>query len=138
MLNVSALNIAPMTGSFSQRLAEALSKSGMTKSGLAKLVRVTPSAVSQWLSRETKAPSPANLFAIADALNYSARWLATGKGPARSCEQWGDVSPETMALAQKISSLSSDKQQLLMQIFSAAAPDDIVAKHLPPPPRGDR
>ena len=53
----------------------------MTQSELARATGLSRQAISQLESGITKKPEPANLFLIADALQYKARYLATGKGP---------------------------------------------------------
>lgn len=63
---------------FAQRLCVALKRAEMSQAELARQVGVTPSSVSQWAKGESKAPTPANLFAAADVLRCSAKWLATG------------------------------------------------------------
>lgn len=64
---------------FSDRLKRAMAKAQISQSELARSIGVTQGAVQQWCSRSTKAPKPENLFAAADVLGCSARWLATGR-----------------------------------------------------------
>ena len=67
-----------------QRLAEALASSDrFTQEGLARSCQVTPAAVSQWVSGQTKNLRLENLFSAADYLGVEPRWLATGEGPMR-------------------------------------------------------
>lgn len=67
-----------------QRLTEALASSDrFTQEGLAKSCAVTPAAVSQWVSGQTKNLRLENLFSAADYLGVEPRWLATGEGPMR-------------------------------------------------------
>lgn len=71
------------TNTFVQRLSCALDETKITASALAEAIGISRSAVSQLLSGKSKSMTPANLFAVADHLGYSARWLATGAGPKR-------------------------------------------------------
>lgn len=43
-------------------------------------MRVTPSAVTQWITGDSKSMRPENLFALAQATGVSAEWLANGTG----------------------------------------------------------
>ena len=52
----------------------------MKNADLARACGVSPAAVGQWLSNDTKAPKAENIFRIAKATGVSAEWLTTGKG----------------------------------------------------------
>lgn len=80
-LTLERFTLNAMENSFGTRLEQAAAAKATSKVALAKAVGVTPSAVSQWISGAIKAPSPENLFALADHLQCHARWLATGEGP---------------------------------------------------------
>lgn len=63
------------------RIKIALSQSAkLTQRGIANACGISDAAVSQWVSGSTQNIRPDNLFATADYLGVSARWLATGKG----------------------------------------------------------
>lgn len=62
------------------RLAHALASRGKTAAELARAVPTTESAVSQWLSGETKSMRGANLIAVCDVLSCNTRWLSSGVG----------------------------------------------------------
>lgn len=64
-----------------QRIDEAIRHRGTQQSTVARAAGITPQALSRIISGDTKQPRPTTLFGIADALNYEARYLATGKGP---------------------------------------------------------
>jgi transcriptional regulator with XRE-family HTH domain len=66
---------------FSERLNEALSKSGLSKSAFAKALGVSYQAVAQALSGGTRALTASNNQKAASILGVSAEWLATGTGP---------------------------------------------------------
>jgi transcriptional regulator with XRE-family HTH domain len=65
------------------RLRELREAKGMTQSELARAVGMTPQAINLLESGTSKAPTPQNLFAIADALGVSARELALGRQEAK-------------------------------------------------------
>lgn len=140
MADVATLNLWRIAGwdlmsTFAERLKTALKRSGMTQAELSRAVRVTPSSISQWILGQT-GPTPSNVFAAADALGCSARWLATGKGPEIDPGiKWASISHDTLELARRISDLPPERQKLLMQIFTVAAPDSKVEQHLPPAPK---
>lgn len=65
---------------FAQRLGQARVKSGITEAELGKAVGVGAAVVRKWESDASNSISAANAFAVADALQVSARWLVTGQG----------------------------------------------------------
>lgn len=64
-----------------ERIARAIHTSGLKKGEVATKCGVAPSAVTQWLSGESKSLKPENLFALAKATGFSAQWLAVEEGP---------------------------------------------------------
>lgn len=67
-----------------ERTAKLMSELGLDQVQLAKLARVTKSAVNQWKGSKpgaTMKPEPA--YAIADATDYEPRWLMIGEGPEK-------------------------------------------------------
>lgn len=64
-----------------ERIARAIHISGLKKGEVATKCGVAPSAVTQWLSGESKSLKPENLFALAKATGFSAQWLAVEEGP---------------------------------------------------------
>lgn len=58
-----------------QKIKLARERLGMTKSELANLVGISPSAITQWENGETKNIDGGNLVAVARALRVSAEWL---------------------------------------------------------------
>lgn len=63
---------------FEQRIAFALQEANISKQALARLLDITPSTISGWLSG--KRPSLPNLVAISRSLNLSLNWLVAGEG----------------------------------------------------------
>lgn len=70
----------------SARIKAAREHRGMSQSDLARATGLSRQAISQLENGITKKPEPANLFLIADALQYEARYLVTGAGP-KTAEQ---------------------------------------------------
>ncbi|WP_456267679.1 helix-turn-helix transcriptional regulator [Kushneria sp. AK178] len=78
MLKNISFNLAKMD--ITERIAKAIEHSQMSKSGIAKMCGVSPSAISQWLNSETKAPTAANLLKLSRATGVSYAWLIEGTG----------------------------------------------------------
>lgn len=78
MLNSVCIKLAKMD--ITERIASAITHSKMSKKRIAELCGVSPSAISQWLSSQTKAPTAANLLKLARATRVSYEWLVEGKG----------------------------------------------------------
>lgn len=64
-----------------QRVTRAVTESGHNASSVARKIGVSPEAVGQWMKGPTKNLRNENLFALADATGFSARWIGTGQGP---------------------------------------------------------
>ncbi|MCO7055129.1 LexA family protein [Pseudomonas juntendi] len=63
-----------------ERIAKAIKHSKKLKKEIARECGVTPSAVTQWITGDSKSMRPENLFALAQATGVSAEWLANGTG----------------------------------------------------------
>ncbi|WP_281998169.1 helix-turn-helix transcriptional regulator [Halomonas sp. A020] len=79
ILKCSSVKLAEM--SIQERISQAIKESGQTKSAIAKACGVNPSAVTQWLNGDTKAPTAERLLKLARATRVSYTWLVDGKGP---------------------------------------------------------
>jgi len=77
-----------------ERIARAITLSGKKKKQIAEECGVSPSAVTQWLTGESKSLRPESIFALAKATGFSARWLALGDGPERTDEPAAGSSEE--------------------------------------------
>lgn len=66
-----------------ERIAQAIELSGKKKGEIAALCGVANSAVTQWISGESKSLRPENLYALAKATGFRAEWLAIGEGAPR-------------------------------------------------------
>lgn len=64
-----------------ERLSYILKERGKSAADLARATGKTESAVSQWLSGETKSMRSDSLMAACALLSCSPQWLASGKGP---------------------------------------------------------
>lgn len=78
MLKLSSLNIQAMNRH--ERIAHAIKHSKKLKKDIARECDVSPSAVTQWVTGDSKGLKPENLFALARATGVSAEWLADGTG----------------------------------------------------------
>lgn len=77
------MNHAP-DGNLAGRLKRALGRAQKKPAQLAEACDVTPAAVSDWLSGQTKNLKGENLYAAARFLDVNAEWLATGRGSMTS------------------------------------------------------
>lgn len=77
-----------------ERIARAIELSGKKKGEIASLCGVANSAVTQWITGESKSLRPENLYALAKATGFRAEWLAIGEGE----EQEARESNVTMAV----------------------------------------
>lgn len=89
MLKLSTLKLVSMERH--ERIAAAIEASGKLKSTVAKECGVRPSSVSQWLDGSSKSLKPENLYALARATGFSARWIAIGEGPERPTHDSDDL-----------------------------------------------
>ncbi|WP_268798041.1 LexA family protein [Pseudomonas huanghezhanensis] len=69
-----------------ERVAKAIEASGKRKAQIARECQVSSSAVTQWLSGESKSLKPESIYALAAATGFNAEWLAMGTGPERDSE----------------------------------------------------
>jgi len=68
---------------YSRRIRRARTVGHLTQAQLALLIGVHRSAVAQWEQANGTTPSIAHLAKIADVLEISCEWLATGRGRMR-------------------------------------------------------
>ncbi|PNA93088.1 MULTISPECIES: LexA family transcriptional regulator [unclassified Pseudomonas] len=76
-----------------ERIAKAIAASGKRKSEIAAACGVSSSAVSQWVSGESKSMKPENIYALAKATGFHAKWLAIGEGPEQEGHPEANVRP---------------------------------------------
>ncbi|MDQ7965533.1 S24 family peptidase [Pseudomonas plecoglossicida] len=91
-----------------ERIARAIALSGKKKGEIASQCGVAPSAVTQWISGESKSLKPENLYALAEATGFRAEWLAIGRPPEREVDgQPGSPSEKDYALIPQYSARGS-------------------------------
>lgn len=76
-----------------ERIAKAIAASGKRKSEIALACGVSASAVTQWVSGESKSMKPENIYALAKATGFQAKWLAIGEGPEKELASESNVQP---------------------------------------------
>ncbi|MGH8382601.1 LexA family protein [Pseudomonas sp.] len=76
-----------------ERIAKAIAVSGKKKGEIAAECGVANSAVTQWISGESKSLRPENLYALAKATGFRAEWLAIGEGPEIDSPEPSNVAP---------------------------------------------
>lgn len=74
-----------------ERIARAIQLSGKKKGEIAAECGVANSAVTQWITGESKSLRPENLYALAKATGFNAQWIAIGEGPERDASDDGNV-----------------------------------------------
>jgi phage repressor protein C with HTH and peptisase S24 domain len=84
ILKFSTLNLFHMERH--DRIAKAIAASGKRKGEIAAACGVANSAVTQWISGESKGIKPENLYALAAATGFRAEWIAIGEGLERADE----------------------------------------------------
>ena len=81
-----------------QACLDELEPKGVTVAVLAQACGVTPSAVYQWISGDTKGLKPENLVKTADVLRVHIRWLVFERGPKERAIRVSDLEPDEDAL----------------------------------------
>ncbi|MCF7532007.1 LexA family protein [Pseudomonas petrae] len=74
-----------------ERIVKAIQASGKKKVEIARECGVSASAVTQWVTGESKNLRPESIYALAKATGFRAEWLAMGQGPEREPEQDSNV-----------------------------------------------
>ncbi|MBD9415904.1 XRE family transcriptional regulator [Pseudomonas sp. PDM16] len=77
----------------SERIRRAIELSGKKKGEIAAECGVKPSAVTQWITGETKALKAESVFALGRATGFNPEWLATGTGPERLLQEDTNLAP---------------------------------------------
>lgn len=70
-----------------QRVKHAVDESGLTGEQIGVRIGCSREAISQWINGPTKNIKNELLFAFADVTGFRARWIATGEGPQRGCDE---------------------------------------------------
>src|SRR5258706_10241577 len=77
-------------------VAHALEVGGLTPAAAAKQLKCSREAIQQWISGKTKNIRNELLFSFSDLTRFEARWIATGKGPARAAPRAVDEDEQTL------------------------------------------
>lgn len=82
---------AAAMSTINERIKEAMDAAGLDQPALGRRIGVSKQAISALISGSTKAPTAENVFRIAEATGYEARWIVTGKGPRTKQEAAMDL-----------------------------------------------
>lgn len=122
------------TQTLATRLKRAREAKGLKQSELAKLVGITPSAISQWESGLIGRIDGANLLSAARALGVTADWLlgGIGNGPDATADErpsYGHPLPEDLVqLWQKLT--ASQQADMLDQLRGIADKNQEILQEL--------
>lgn len=111
-----------------ERIKEARLAVDLKQPELARLVGVTKQAVSHWETGRTKDIRNATFAKIAEVTGYSARWLATGKGP-RFETGGGMAESSDIDLVRKLRALSPDDQAYIHSLIERLVPPRTTKNH---------
>ena len=81
------------TETFGQRLEWSLERRGWNYSDLARELKISRNAVSQW-ANDKNGPSKESVIKAAKALRVNAKWLETGEGNAELASLIGSYDPD--------------------------------------------
>jgi len=101
-----------------ERIARAIKVSGLKKGDIAAACGVANSAVTQWISGESKSLKPENLFALAKVTGFNAQWLAIGEGQDR-IDSNVEPGPETKGLIPLISWVQAGAWCEVVDLYAA-------------------
>lgn len=119
-------NIGPMT-TIGDRIRAARKAAGLTQDQLAEDLGRSKGAISQW-ENEQGQPDLYLVAAMCERLKVSADYLIRGIDASF-------VDAKTLAMASKLTTLSTVQFDGLSKLFGPAVPDERVAQFLPPAPK---
>jgi transcriptional regulator with XRE-family HTH domain len=105
------------------RIKHIAEQSGLSYEAFGKKLGVSKQAVSNWISGDIKDLRMERLFKIEDEFGYSARWLATGKGPMQAGQiedRHSKYSPATIAICNLIEKLDSAGKRSIQESVEKA------------------
>lgn len=106
-----------------QRVTRAVTASGHTASSVARKIGVSPEAVGQWMKGPTKNLRNENLFALADATGFSARWIGTGQGP--EIERYNNAAIQhVLSVMENLPAAEQDKLARMADAFTDPPAND--------------
>jgi transcriptional regulator with XRE-family HTH domain len=97
-----------------QACLDELEPKGVTVAVLAQACGVTPSAVYQWISGDTKGLKPENLVKTADVLRVHVRWLVFERGPKERAIRVSDLEPDEDALITAYRALDDGQKKAML------------------------
>jgi transcriptional regulator with XRE-family HTH domain len=97
-----------------QACLDELEPKGVTVAVLAQACGVTPSAVYQWISGDTKGLKPENLVKTADVLRVHIRWLVFERGPKERAIRVSDLEPDEDALITAYRALDDGQKKAML------------------------
>lgn len=121
----------------SDRIKEAIESSGLKASAIAKACHVSPSAVHQWTSGETKELMGATLAKLAAATGFEALWIAEGIGPRQRVYAHTE---EQARVLTAMATMSPYQVEMLVKITDtvASTPASDEPEHEAPKPGADQ
>jgi len=107
-----------------------MTERGESVAGLAAHCGVSHNAARKWIAGESHSPTPKHIFALADRLGVSARWLATGEGPREAVAGYlgGDARIARMVAA--VASMEAYKVNLLEAIVDVLSDSSVTGHEL--------
>jgi transcriptional regulator with XRE-family HTH domain len=106
------------------RLRYARKLRGLSQVDLAKTAKVAQGTISDLETGASKAPVGTNLVSIAQSLNVSPEWLATGKGPMTATDTPSTLSAQAIAVARDWETLAPEVREkvadMIRELASAA------------------
>jgi transcriptional regulator with XRE-family HTH domain len=94
---------------------------GVSVADLANACGVTPSAVYQWMSGDTKGMKPENLVNCCRALKVHIAWLVFERGPKERAISRGDLSPDEEELITAFKKLDEPQQRAMVHTLTSLA-----------------
>lgn len=105
----------------SERIIEAMDKSGVSISRVAEACEISYQAVKKWRTSETHSLDGNNLVALSDLTGYECKWLMTGKGPKH--REYAKNQPQALAL-QAMEKLPPEEQYKIPAFVDLLAKSD--------------
>lgn len=101
------------------RVQEARNRAGLSQADLASLSGLSQSSIGMLESGKRTVMSGPHVFAVADALRVSARWLATGDQPKLEDGLPGHpaFSEDVIVLARHLSTVTPERRQAAMVLL---------------------
>ncbi len=112
----------------SDRIRKALAEGRAQPNMVAARCQVSTATVSMWANGTTKTLKAENVFPLADATGFSARWIATGEGDER-VESGQDLPPQVAALTHRLIAAHTEGRLNRPLVKAIEAMIDAAAPH---------